>query len=85
MKMKVNMNMNMNMILSLAPLVSRTAGILILIVPRLLNYIFVIIDHSPLDQAVRRERFSYPGIADAELPARMTVPRQRFVAPPIAC
>lgn len=31
--------MNMNMTLSLAPLVSLLAGVLILIVPRLLNYI----------------------------------------------
>jgi hypothetical protein len=34
--------MNMTMTLSLAPLVSLIAGILILIVPRLLNYIVAI-------------------------------------------
>jgi hypothetical protein len=34
--------MNMNMTLSLAPLVSLIAGILILVVPRLLNYIVAI-------------------------------------------
>jgi hypothetical protein len=33
---------NMNMTLSLAPLVSLIAGILILVVPRLLNYIVAI-------------------------------------------
>ncbi len=34
--------MNLNMTLSLAPLVSLLAGILILVVPRLLNYIVAI-------------------------------------------
>ena len=34
--------MNLNMSLSLAPLVSLLAGVLILIVPRLLNYIVAI-------------------------------------------
>ena len=34
--------MNMNMTLSLAPLVSLIAGVLILVVPRLLNYIVAI-------------------------------------------
>jgi hypothetical protein len=37
---EINMNMNMN--LSLAPLVSLIAGILILVAPRLLNYIVAI-------------------------------------------
>jgi len=39
-KEKINMNMNMNV--SLAPLVSLIAGILILVAPRLLNYIVAI-------------------------------------------
>ena len=34
--------MNLNMSLSLAPLVSLLAGVLILIVPRLLNYIVAV-------------------------------------------
>jgi hypothetical protein len=34
--------MNLNMTLSLAPLISLLAGVLILIVPRLLNYIVAI-------------------------------------------
>jgi len=42
---------NMSMTLSLAPLVSRIAGILILIVPRLLNYAVEIFDHCRLDRA----------------------------------
>jgi hypothetical protein len=37
-----NDEVNMNMTLSLAPLVSLIAGILILLVPRLLNYIVAI-------------------------------------------
>jgi len=37
-----DMNMNMNMNVSLAPLVSLIAGILILVAPRLLNYIVAI-------------------------------------------
>lgn len=36
------MHMNMNMNVSLAPLVSLIAGILILVAPRLLNYIVAI-------------------------------------------
>jgi Protein of unknown function (DUF3096) len=35
-------NMNMNMSLSIGPLVALIAGVLILIVPRLLNYIVAI-------------------------------------------
>ena len=35
-------NMNMNMNVSLAPLVSLIAGILILVAPRLLNYIVAV-------------------------------------------
>ncbi len=37
-----DMKMNMNMNVSLAPLVSLIAGILILVAPRLLNYIVAI-------------------------------------------